>query len=96
MISLTVLGVLLAGVTCLWLNRTSEHPIATFRSVALVALPLSFIPDAVIWISAPYPQTRAATVLPLIAMHVLVATVCLITLPRLGQAQPSADAAADR
>ena len=92
-ISLTILGVLLAAGTCLCLNRTSDHPIATFRSVALVALPLSFIPDAVIWLSAVYPQTRAATVLPLIAMHVLVAAVCLVTLPRLGQAQTSANPA---
>lgn len=85
-ISLTIMGVLLAGATCLWLNRTSHRPIATFRSVALVALPLSFIPDAAIWLTGHYPQTRAATVLPLMGMHTLVAIVCLVTLPRLGQA----------
>ncbi len=85
-ISLTVVGVLLAAATCLWLNRTSNRPLATFRSVALVALPLSFIPDAAIWLTAHYPQTRAATVLPLMAMHILVAVICLVALPRLGQA----------
>jgi hypothetical protein len=84
-ISLTVIGVLLAGVTCLWLNRVSGRPLATFRTVALAVLPLSFIPDAAIWLTAHYPQTRAATVLPLMAMHVLVAVVCLIALPRLGR-----------
>lgn len=89
-ISLTVAGVLLATATCLWLNRTSDRPLATFRTVALAALPLSFIPDAAIWLSAHYPQTRAATVLPLMAMHILVATVCLITLPGLGHADTSA------
>jgi hypothetical protein len=87
-ISLTIIGVLLASVTCLWLNRVSERPLASFRSVALAVLPLSFIPDAAIWLTAHYPQTRAATVLPLMAMHVLVAVVCLIALPRLGQTQP--------
>ena len=89
-ISLTIIGVLLAAATCLWLNRTSQRPIATFQAVALVVLPLSFIPDAAIWLTAHYPQTRAATVLPLIAMHVLVASICLIALPRLGQNHASA------
>jgi hypothetical protein len=88
-ISLTVVGVLLAAATCLWLNRTSDRPLATFRTVALVVLPLSFIPDAAIWLTAHYPDTRAATVLPLIAMHILVASVCLIALPRLGRARAS-------
>ena len=81
---------LLASATCLWLNRTSPRPIAAFRSVALAVLPLSFIPDAAIWLTAHYPQTRAATVLPLMAMHVLVAIVCLVALPRLGQAKTAA------
>jgi hypothetical protein len=89
-ISLTIIGVLLATATCLWLNRTSQRPIATFRAVALVVLPLSFIPDAAIWLTAHYPQTRATTVLPLIAMHILVASICLIALPRLGQDHASA------
>jgi hypothetical protein len=87
-VSLTIIGVLLASVTCLWLNRVSERPLARFRSVAVVVLPLSFIPDAAIWLTAHYPQTRAATVLPLMAMHVLVAVVCLVALPRFGQTQP--------
>jgi hypothetical protein len=89
-ISLTIVGVLLASATCLWLNRTSPRPIATFRSIALVVLPLSFIPDAAIWLTAHYPQTRAATVLPLMAMHILVATVCLVALPRLGHVNRTA------
>lgn len=89
-ISLTVAGVLLATAICLWLNRTSDRPLARFRSVALAALPLSFIPDAAIWLTAHYPQTRAATVLPLMAMHILVATVCLVALPRFGQAYTTA------
>lgn len=89
-VSLTTLGVLLASATCLWLNRVSRRPVATFRSVAVVALFLSLVPDAAIWLSAHYPETRAATVLPLMAMHVIVATVCLTTLPRLGQSRTGA------
>jgi hypothetical protein len=86
-ISLTVVGVLLAAATCLWLNRTSDRPLASFRRVAVVVLPLSFIPDAAIWLTAHYPETRATTVLPLMAMHILVASVCLIALPQLGRAR---------
>ena len=89
-ISLTVIGVLMATATCLWLNRTSGQPLATFRRVALVALPLSFVPDAAIWLTSLYPQTGAATVLPLMAMHVLVASVCLVALPSLGRAHAGA------
>ena len=89
-ISLTTIGVLLAAATCLWLNRASNRPVATFRAVALAALLLSFIPDAAIWITAHYPETRAATVLPLMAMHLLVATICVIMLPLLGQGKSSA------
>jgi hypothetical protein len=85
-ISLTILGVLLAAAVCLWLPRVSDRPLTSFRSVGLTALVLSFVPDLGIWVSRVFPQTRAATVLPLIAMHVLVATVCLIVLPRLGAA----------
>jgi hypothetical protein len=88
-ISLTVIGVLMATATCLWLNRTSGQPLASFRRVALVALPLSFVPDAAIWLTSLYPQTGAATVLPLMAMHVLVGIVCLVALPSLGQAHAS-------
>ena len=88
--SLTIVGVLLATATCLWLNRISDRPLATFRAVALVALLFSFVPDAAIWITASFPQTRAATVIPLMAMHVLVATVCMLALPRLGQADAGA------
>jgi hypothetical protein len=89
-ISLTVIGVLMATATCLWLNRTSGQPLATFRRVALVALPLSFVPDAAIWLTSAYPHTGSATVLPLMAMHVLVAIVCLVALPSLGQAHAGA------
>ena len=85
-ISLTILGVLLAAATCLWLQRHSDRPVAMFRSVALAALGLSLIPDLVVWLARPFPQTRAATVLPLMAMHVLVAGVCLVVLPWLGRA----------
>lgn len=85
-VSLTVIGVLLAAATYAWLNRVADRPQARFRSVALAALALSLIPDAAIWASHHYPQTRAATVLPLMAMHVLGAVVCLVVLPRLGRA----------
>lgn len=84
-ISLTVLGVLLAAATCLWLNRVSARPVASFRSVAAAALALSLVPDLIVWLARPFPQTRAATVLPLMAMHVLVAAICLVVLPRLGR-----------
>ena len=84
-VSLTVIGVLLATATCLWLNRASDRPVAAFRKVALAATLLSFTPDAAIWLTAHYPETRAATVLPLMAMHVLVASVCVVLLPSLGR-----------
>ena len=43
------------------------------------------LPDLVIWITQNYPQTRASTVLPLMAMHFAVATICTITLSSLSR-----------
>ena len=87
-VMLTVLGVLAAAGACRLLNTFSTQPVRTFWRVAPVALVLSFIPDIAIWVGHAYSHTAtASTVLPLMVMHVAVASLCLTLLPRLGSEQ---------
>ncbi len=90
-VSLTILGVLAAGGACAALNRFVADPIRSFRRIAPIALALSFVPDLGIWIAGAYHGTaEAKTVLPLLVMHVAVASLCFTLLPRLGAAHSSA------
>jgi uncharacterized protein DUF6069 len=89
-ITLSILGVLAASASCLLLNRLSDRPVETFRRVAPIALAVSFVPDIAIWAAHSFHHSaKASTVLPLMIMHVLVATLCLTLLPRLGSARPT-------
>lgn len=75
---LTILGVVGATVACLALNALVASPLRTFRRVVPIALTLSFIPDVSIWVSHAYEHTaRTSTVVPLLIMHVAVASICL-------------------
>jgi hypothetical protein len=88
---LTILGVLAAGGACAALNRLVGDPIGMFRRIAPMALALSFIPDFAIWIAGSYHGTaEARTVLPLLVMHIAVASLCYTLLPRLGAAREAA------
>jgi hypothetical protein len=81
-ITLTVFGVIGATIACLLLNRFTDRPVGTFRTLAPIALALSFIPDALIWLSHSYGHTaRASTVFPLLLMHVAAAAICIVALP---------------
>jgi uncharacterized protein YacL len=82
---LTIFGVVGATVACLVLNALVASPLATFRRVVPIALTLSFIPDVLIWTSHAYDHTaRASTVVPLLIMHVAVASICLFSFLGLG------------
>ena len=82
---LTILGVVGATVACLVLNALVASPLATFRRLVPIALTLSFIPDVLIWTSHAYEHTaRASTVVPLLIMHVAVASICLFSFLSLG------------
>jgi hypothetical protein len=86
-VGLTILGVLAACGACAALNRFVADPIGSFRRIAPIALALSFIPDFAIWVGGAYQGTaEAKTVLPLLVMHVAVASLCFALLPRMGAA----------
>ena len=70
------------------LSRRVENPDRTFLRVAVVALALSFLPD--IGLLFGDPQATILGVLVLMAMHVVVAAVCVGTLTRVGRARVSA------
>jgi len=82
---LTIVGVVGAAAACLTLNALVASPLRTFRRIVPFALALSFIPDAAIWASNAYDHTaRASTVVPLLIMHVAVASICLFSFLNLG------------
>jgi uncharacterized protein YacL len=82
---LTIVGVVGATAACLTLNALVASPLRTFRRIVPFALALSFIPDAAIWASNAYDHTaRASTVVPLLIMHVAVASICLFSFLNLG------------
>ena len=84
-IFLTILGVVGATVACLVLNTLVASPLRSFRRIVPIALTLSFVPDAAIWLSNSYQHTaRASTVVPLLIMHVAVASICLFSFLSLG------------
>ena len=81
---LTVIGVVAAaGLFRLLLSRV-QNPAATLRRIVPIALAASLIPDALIWATDAYDgAATAATVLPLMAMHVAAAVACATLLPAL-------------
>ena len=82
---LTIFGIVGATVACLVLNALVASPLRTFRRIVPIALTLSFIPDISIWASHAYGHTaRTSTVVPLLIMHVAVASICLFSFLSLG------------
>ena len=79
---MTLLGVALAAGFLRLLAGQTDGPTETFRRIVPVALVLSLIPDIGIWASGAYEGAAAArTVLPLMAMHVVVAVAVWLLLP---------------
>ena len=81
-LSLTIIGVLLAAGFLRVLAARSSRPAETFRRIVPVALAVSLIPDLLIWTSGAYEGAAVAeTVLPLMAMHVAAAAAAWLLLP---------------
>lgn len=84
---LTIAGVLAGTAVLAGLTRLVADPVRVFRILAVVAVALSFIPDLMLLAAdpPPFPGITAATVAPLMLMHVvaaLIAVPMLTTLPR--------------
>lgn len=77
---LTTLGAAGATATYVALGRFTADPDRTFRRVAVAVLVLSFLPDLALL--AVDDAATVAGVVVLMAMHVVVAGVCLALLPR--------------
>jgi hypothetical protein len=72
-VSLTILGLVAAAASALLMNRMSATPLATFQRIVPIALAVSFVPDIALWANGGL--ARAATVLPLMLMHITVAAI---------------------
>jgi len=65
----TVIGVLGATIVLAIVARFSKRPIALFRTIALVVLVISLIPDVLLYTSNGMPGTSLGAVLALMVMH---------------------------
>ena len=79
-IALTLLGLIAAAAVALLIEHKAANPGGLFRRIVPAALGLSFLPDVALWIHGG--QARAATVIPLMIMHVIVATTAYTMLTR--------------
>ncbi len=79
-ITLTLLGLVAAAGVALLIEHTASNPGGLFRRIVPAALGLSFLPDIALWIHGG--QARAATVIPLMIMHVIVAVTAYTMLTR--------------
>ena len=59
--------------------RSSPHPIERYRTIAIVALVLSLIPDVLLLITKPegVPGVTGSAIAALMVMHVVVAAICV-------------------
>ena len=79
-ITLTLLGLIAAAGVALLIEHTASNPGGLFRRIVPTALGLSFLPDIALWIHGG--QARAATVIPLMIMHIIVAATAYTAITR--------------
>jgi hypothetical protein len=79
----TVIGVLGATIVFAIIARFSQRPIALFRTIALVVLVISLIPDILLYTSQGMPGATLPAVVTLMLMHVAAWAVCVQLFSRL-------------
>jgi hypothetical protein len=79
----TIAGVIGAGAVLALVARLSSRPIHTYRLVAAVVFVLMLIPDLMLLVNSPFPETTPAGVWGLIALHVAPYLASVILLPSL-------------
>jgi len=85
-IFLTVLGVAIALAVALMVGQSASQPVQLFRRIAIVALIVSFVPDA--WMlteGAAFPGATVPGVITLMLQHVVAAFVVIWMLTMRGQ-----------
>lgn len=82
-IMFTIIGVLGATIVFAIVARASKRPVALFRTIALVVLVISLVPDILLWTSNAMPGTSLAAVLALMLMHVITWAITITLLTRL-------------
>jgi hypothetical protein len=80
--SLTILSMGAAVLVFALLARSRPHPVRTFCIVAAIALPITWIPDLLIWVAGVFPGTTAGGILSLMLLHLVAAGLAVILLGR--------------
>ena len=75
----SIIGTIAAAAVFVLVARSSPHPIERYRTIAIVALVLSLIPDVLLWITKPegVPGVTGSAIAALMVMHVVVAAICV-------------------
>lgn len=79
----SVIGVLGATIVFAIVARFAKRPLALFRTIALVVLVISLIPDVMLYTSQSMPGASLPAVVTLMLMHVAAWAICVQLFSRL-------------
>ncbi len=79
----SAIGALAATIAFAIVGRFSQRPVALYRTIALVALVISLIPDVLLYLAPTMPGVSLPAVVALMAMHITVWAICVNLLTRL-------------
>lgn len=72
----SVIGALGATIAFALIGRFARRPIALYRTIALVVLVISLIPDVLVYTSQSMPGASLPAVITLMIMHVVAWAIC--------------------
>lgn len=79
----SIIGALGATIAFAIVGRFSQRPLALYRTIALVVLLISLIPDVLLYISPIMPGVTLPAVATLMVMHVVTWAICVNMFTRL-------------
>lgn len=79
----SAIGALGATIAFAIVGRFAQRPVALYRTIALVVLVLSLIPDALLYFSPIMPGITLPAIATLMVMHIVTWAICVNLLTRL-------------
>jgi hypothetical protein len=81
----TLFGVMGAALILAAVGRLSRRPIWLFKRIALIVLPITWVPDVLLLLEPGIPGTTVANVMVLMLMHAVAAGLCVTVLTGLAR-----------
>lgn len=79
----SAIGALGAVIAFAIVGRFAQRPVALYRTIALVVLVISLIPDVMLYVAPTMPGVSLPAVVALMAMHITVWAICVNLFTRL-------------